>query len=132
MLKNFFKGKKGDSKAQKDDQVVDPAKEYEARKKGQAASGQAGNGNSAQGGVDIDQMLSQMDTSKLSRMQKMGLKMFQKLPKSKQEEVLKKAMSPDEVKKHQKDIEKHIDELVESGQIDKSQVAAVKSRLGLK
>ncbi len=130
MLKNFFKSKKKAQKDDQDDQAVDPAKEYEARKRGQASS--QSDASSQSGGADISQMISKVDTSKLSRMQKMGLKMFQKLPKSKQEEVLKKAMSPDEIKKHQKDIEKQIDELVETGQIDKSQVSAVKSRLGLK
>lgn len=80
----------------------------------------------------VGQMLSQVDTSKLSFWQRRALGVFKKLPQRKQEEMIRQAMNPNEVQKHKADIEKQINEMVTSGQITKGQVAAVRSKLGLR
>lgn len=109
-IKDLFKKKK----------EIDPAQEYEEKMKGRG------------GAEQVDEMLSKVDTSKLSFKEKMGLKMFKKMPKHKQEEVLRKAMNPAEVQKNKDKILAQIDEMIASGQIDKGQAEAVKSRMGLR
>ncbi len=83
-------------------------------------------------GSDVSDMISQVDTSKLSFKEKAALKLFQKMPKKKQEKIMQQAMSPENVQKNKQEMLKKIDEMVASGQIDKSQVEAVKSRMGLR
>lgn len=73
-----------------------------------------------------------VDTSQLSMKEKIGLKMFQKMSPKKQEEMLRQAMNPGEIAKHKDKILAQIDEMVKSGQIDKGQAAAVKSKMGLR
>ena len=58
--------------------------------------------------------------------------MFQKMPQKKKEEVLRKAMDPQQIQKNKDKILAQIDEMVKSGQIDKGQAEAVKSRMGLR
>lgn len=81
---------------------------------------------------NYSEMLDQVDTSELSIKEKMGLKMFKRMSREKQEDMLRKAMNPAEVMKNKEKILKQIDEMVESGQIDKGQAEAVKSRMGLR
>ena len=81
---------------------------------------------------NYSEMLDQVDTSELSMKEKMGLKMFKRMSREKQEDMLRKAMNPAEVMKNKEKILKQIDEMVESGQIDKGQAEAVKSRMGLR
>ena len=50
------------------------------------------------------EMLDQVDTSKLSFKEKMGLKMFKKMSKEKQEAALRQAMNPAEVMKNKEKI----------------------------
>jgi len=107
-IKDLFKKKK----------KKDPEQEYEEQLKGSSSN--------------VDEMLSQVDTSQLSFKEKMGLKMFKRMPKHKQEDMLRKAMNPAEVQKNKDKILAQVDEMVKSGQIDKSQAEAVKSRMGLR
>ena len=109
-IKDLFKKKK----------EVDPQEEYEEKLKGGG------------GAEKVDEMLSKVDTAKLSFKEKMGLKMFKRMTKSKQEAVLRKAMNPEEVNKNKDKILAQVDEMVKSGQIDKGQAEAVKSRMGLR
>ena len=81
---------------------------------------------------DVNDMISQVDTSQMSFKEKAALKLFQKMPKKKQEEVMRQAMNPKNVQKNKEKILAQIDEMVASGQIDKSQIEAVKSRMGLR
>ncbi|MEA2006637.1 MAG: hypothetical protein U9O20_00550 [Patescibacteria group bacterium] len=84
------------------------------------------------GAEKVSEALSNVDKSKLSFKEKMGMKMFQKMSREKQEEVLRKAMNPAEVQKNKDKILAQVDEMVRSGQIDKGQAEAVKSRMGLR
>ncbi len=84
------------------------------------------------GGGDISEVLKNIDTSGMSMKEKMGLKMLQKMPKKKQEEILRQALNPQELYKHKDKVLKQIDEMVASGQIDKGQAEAVKAQMGLR
>jgi len=84
------------------------------------------------GGGDIKEMLKSIDTSGMSMKEKMGLKMLQKLPRKKQEEVLRQALNPQELHKNKDMVLKQIDEMVKSGQIQKGQAEAVKAQMGLR
>lgn len=80
----------------------------------------------------ISESLKNVDTAKLSFKEKMALKMFQKMPQKKQEDILRQAMNPQEIQKNKDKILAQINEMVKSGQIDKGQAEAVKSRMGLR
>ena len=84
------------------------------------------------GNGDISEMLKNIDTSGMSMKEKMGLKMLQKLPRKKQEEVLRQALNPQELYKHKDQVLKQIDDMVASGQINKGQAEAVKAQMGLR
>jgi hypothetical protein len=84
------------------------------------------------GGGDIKEMLKNIDTSGMSMKEKMGLKLLQKLPKKKQEEILRQALNPQELYKHKDKVLAQIDAMVASGQIDKGQAEAVKAQMGLR
>ncbi len=84
------------------------------------------------GGGDISEMLKSIDTSGMSLKEKMGLKMLQKMPKKKQEEVMRQALNPQELHKNKDLVLKQIDEMVKSGQIQKGQAEAVKAQMGLR
>ncbi len=84
------------------------------------------------GGGDISEMLKNIDTSGMSMKEKMGLKMLQKMPKKKQEEILRQALNPQELYKHKDKVLQQIDAMVEAGQIDKGQAEAVKAQMGLR
>ncbi len=84
------------------------------------------------GGGDIKEMLKSIDTSGMSMKEKMGLKMLQKLPRKKQEEILRQALNPQELYKHKDQVLKQIDDMVASGQIDKGQAEAAKAQMGLR
>lgn len=81
---------------------------------------------------EIKNMLSGVDTSQMSTMQKMAFKMFQKMPPGKQQEVLRQAMNPQNVQKNKGQILRQIDQMVKNGQIDKGQAEAIKSQMGLR
>ena len=86
----------------------------------------------ALGGADINTLLDNIDTSQLSLKEKMGLKMLKKLPRHKQEEIIRQALNPQELYKHKDKVLRQIDEMVKAGQIDKSQAEAIKSQMGLR
>ncbi|MEA1925714.1 MAG: hypothetical protein U9M90_00505 [Patescibacteria group bacterium] len=81
---------------------------------------------------NYSEMLSNVDSSKLSFKERMGLKMFKRMSKKKQEKMLRQAMNPQEVMKNKDKLLKQVDDMVKSGQIDKGQAEAVKSRMGLR
>ncbi len=91
-----------------------------------AMSGMMGSGG------DIGEMLKSIDTSGMSLKEKMGLKMLQKMPKKKQEEIMRQALNPQELHKNKDMVLKQIDEMVKSGQIQKGQAEAVKAQMGLR
>ena len=101
---------------------------FKKKKKDEAASEELGEKSD----VNYSEMLDQVDTSQMSFKEKMGLKMFKKMSKEKQEAALRQAMNPAEVMKNKDKILAQIDEMVKSGQIDKGQAEAVKSRMGLR
>ncbi len=84
------------------------------------------------GNGDIGEMLKSIDTSGMSMKEKMGLKMLQKMPKKKQEEVMRQALNPQELHKNKDMVLKQIDEMVKAGQIQKGQAEAVKAQMGLR
>lgn len=84
------------------------------------------------GGGDIKEMLKSIDTSGMSLKEKMGLKILQKMPKKKQEEVMRQALNPQELHKNKDMVLKQIDEMVKAGQIQKGQAEAVKAQMGLR
>ena len=84
------------------------------------------------GGGDIKEMLKNIDTSGMSLKEKMGLKMLQKMPRKKQEEILRQALNPQELYKNKDKVLEQIDAMVASGQIDKGQAEAVKAQMGLR
>jgi hypothetical protein len=84
------------------------------------------------GGGDIKEMLKNIDTSGMSLKEKMGLKMLQKMPRKKQEEILRQALNPQELYKNKDKVLGQIDAMVASGQIEKGQAEAVKAQMGLR
>jgi hypothetical protein len=84
------------------------------------------------GGGDIKEMLKNIDTSGMSLKEKMGLKMLQKMPRKKQEEILRQALNPQELYKNKDKVLEQIDAMVASGQIEKGQAEAVKAQMGLR
>lgn len=82
--------------------------------------------------VNYSEMISDVDTSKMSFKEKMGLKMFKRMSQKKQDKILREAINPAQVMKNKDKILAQIDEMIKSGQIDKGQAEAVKSRMGLR
>jgi hypothetical protein len=68
----------------------------------------------------------------MSLKEKMGLKMLQKMPRKKQEEILRQALNPQELYKNKDKVLEQIDAMVASGQIEKGQAEAVKAQMGLR
>jgi hypothetical protein len=83
-------------------------------------------------GPDLGDAMKKVDTSKMGLKEKMAFKMFQKMPKKKQEEVMRKAMNPQNILKEKDKILKQLKEAVDSGQMSKQEVEQIKSRLGLR
>lgn len=81
---------------------------------------------------DLGEAMKKIDTSKMGLKEKMAFKMFQMMPKKKQEEVMRKAMNPQNILKEKDKILKQLKEAVESGQMTKQEAEQVKSRLGLR
>lgn len=81
---------------------------------------------------NIGEAMKNIDTSKMGWKEKMALKMFQKMPKKKQEEVMRKAMNPQNIMKEKDKILKQLKEAVEAGQMSKQEAEQIKSRLGLR
>ena len=108
--------------SQNDDKSVSPSDMMQQA----AMSGMMG------GSGDIGEMLKSIDTSGMSIKEKMGLKMLQKMPKKKQEEVMRQALNPQELHKNKDMVLKQIDEMVKAGQIQKGQAEAVKAQMGLR
>jgi hypothetical protein len=80
----------------------------------------------------INEALDKVDTSGMTRMQKIAMGMFKKMSAEKQQQILRKAMNPQNIQKDKDKILKQINEMVKSGQIDKGQAEAMKSQLGLR
>lgn len=82
--------------------------------------------------VDWKEALDKVDTSSLSTMQKMAFSVFKKLPKNKQEEVLRQAMNPQNIFKEKDKILKQLNDAVKSGQMTKVEAQQIKNQLGLR
>ncbi len=84
------------------------------------------------GSPDLSDAMKKVDTSKMGLKEKIAFKMFQKMPKKKQEDVMRKAMNPQNILKEKDKILKQLKEAVDSGQMSKQEVEQIKSRLGLR
>jgi hypothetical protein len=120
---DVFKKNKEEKNA---DQLVDASVAEPGADKTAAPQANAGQG------VDMSAMLNNIDTSQMSTMQKMAFKMFQKMSPDQQKELMRKAMNPQNIQKNKDQILKQIDEMVQSGQIQKGQAEAIKSQMGLR
>lgn len=80
----------------------------------------------------INEALNKVDTSDMTKMQKMAFGMFKRMSPEKQQKILRKAMNPQNIQKEKGKILKQIDDMVKSGQIDKGQAEAIKSQMGLR
>ncbi len=80
----------------------------------------------------MDEMMKQVDTSKMSRKERWALKLFQKMPKKKKEEALRKMMNPQNIFKEKDKILKQLDEAVKTGQMTKQEADQMKRQLGLR
>jgi hypothetical protein len=144
MLQFFKKKKKKNDKKEVDEENVDPLNandpqdgvnddsQGDDQKSGGSDMIAAAMKGMMGGSGDITEMLKNVDTSGMSIKEKMGLKMLQKLPKKKQEEVMRQALNPQELHKNKDVVLKQIDEMVKAGQIQKGQAEAVKAQMGLR
>lgn len=82
--------------------------------------------------VNWNQALDKVDTSSLSTMQKMAFGIFKKLPKHKQEEVLRQAMNPQNIFKEKDKILKQLNDAVKKGDMTKVEAQQIKNQLGLR
>lgn len=80
----------------------------------------------------LDQALKMVDTSSMSMAQKVAFKVFQKMPAKKQEEMIRKALNPQNIQKEKEKILAQLKEAVRSGQISQAQAEQIKSQLGLR
>lgn len=80
----------------------------------------------------MDEMMKQVDTSKMSRKERWALKLFQKMPKKKKEEALRKMMNPQNIFKEKDKILKQLDEAVKAGQMTRQEADQMKRQLGLR
>lgn len=80
----------------------------------------------------LDQALGMVDTSSMSMAQKVAFKVFQKMPAKKQEEMIRKALNPQNIQKEKEKILAQLKEAVRSGQISQAQAEQIKSQLGLR
>lgn len=80
----------------------------------------------------VNQALEKVDTGNLTRMQKVALGVFKKLPKSKQEKIIQKALNPQNVQKEKGKILKQLSEAVKNGEMTKQEAEMIKSQLGLR
>lgn len=80
----------------------------------------------------LNEALGQVDKKKLSRKERFALKMFEKMPQKKQEEVMRKAMNPQSIQKDKAKILKQLNDAVANGEMDKQEAEMVKSQLGLR
>ncbi len=87
--------------------------------------------NSGQAG-QMNQALENIDSKKLSRKERIALGMFKKLPKSKQQKIMEKAMNPQNIQKEKDKILKQLNQAVKSGEMSKQEAEQVKSQLGLR
>jgi len=81
---------------------------------------------------EVNNALGQVDKTKLSRKERFALKMFEKMPQKKQEEVMRKAMNPQTIQKDKHKILKQLNDAVASGEMDKQEAETIKSQLGLR
>jgi hypothetical protein len=80
----------------------------------------------------MDEMMKQVDTSKMSRKERWAWKLFQKMPKKKKEEALRKMMNPQNIFKEKDKILKQLDEAVKAGQMTRQEADQMKRQLGLR
>ncbi len=115
MLKNFFNKKKGKKGKKGQDDIITEG---------------------AQGTSDIADTLASMpgapDVSKMNMVQKLAWKQFQKMSPEKQREIMKKAMTPENVEKNKDQIMKQLDEMKAAGMMSDDQYRLAKRKLGLK
>lgn len=71
------------------------------------------------------------DTSKMNMLQRLAWKQFQKMSPDKQREVMKKAMTPENIRKNRAEILAQLDQLKASGMMSNDQYRLAKRRMGL-
>ncbi len=115
MLKNFFR-KKGARQ-----NVTDNAQ------KGKGAQ------QSSQNIADtLASMPGTPDISQMNMVQRFAWKQFQKMSPQKQREVMKKAMTPENIEKNKDQIIKQLEEMKAAGMMSDDQYRLAKRKLGLK
>ena len=72
------------------------------------------------------------DEEKMGWMQRLAWKQFQKMSPEKQREVVKKAMTPENVAKHRAEIIAQMDQMKAAGMMSDDQYRMAKRRLGIK
>jgi hypothetical protein len=72
-----------------------------------------------------------MDPQNMGFMQRMAMKKLEKMSPDEREELMKKVMTPDNIKKNREDILKTLEQMKKSGQMNDHQIFEAKKRLGL-
>ncbi len=118
MLKNFFKKsvKKSDSDSKKNSSSNDGAKALSSDDLADTLAGIQG----------------EPDLSKMNMIQRLAWKQFQKMSPEKQREIMKKAMTPENIEKNKDEILKQLDAMKAAGMMSDDQYRLAKRRLGLK
>ena len=72
-----------------------------------------------------------MDPQNMGFMQRMAMKKLEKMSPEEREKLMKKVMTPDNIKKNREDILKTLEQMKKSGQMNDHQIFEAKKRLGL-
>ncbi len=83
------------------------------------------------GGGGFEDMAGAPDMSKMNMMQRMAYKQFLKMSPDKQRDVLKKAMTPENISKHKDEIIAQLEEAKASGMMSDDQYRLAKKKFNL-
>ncbi len=112
MLKRFFGGKNGG-------------------KHTQDSTAQGGSGDALANALGALGPGAMPDESKMTRLQRLAWKQFQKMSPEKQRKIMQKALTPKNIAKHRKEIIAQLDALKAAGMMSDDQYRLAKRKLGL-
>jgi hypothetical protein len=72
-----------------------------------------------------------MDPQNMGFLQKMAMKRLEKMSPEERNKLMKKVMTPDNIKKNKEDILKTLEQMKKTGQMNDHQIFEAKKRLGL-
>lgn len=72
-----------------------------------------------------------MDPNNINFLQKMALKQLERMSPEERENLMKRAMSPENIQKNKNDILDMLEQMEKSGQMNPQQIFEAKKRLGL-